>query len=147
MFISIPLLSNGSQRPPKIFSKLRYAGVSQPRATHQRGGSFCLVATTYGRLLREEIEAARKTIRRRTKKKGVLLVRAYPSLSYTKKPLQARMGKGKGRIEGTFCFVRPGQILMELLGGQPQRSLEALRSGSHKLSLATAVGPFDELFG
>lgn len=141
------LLFPSSQRPPKIFSKRRLAGVAPPRRSISPSGTFCLVSVSYGRILRQELEAARKAIRRRVRKQGRLLLRVYPSLSYTKKPLQARMGKGKGRIEGTFCFVCPGQILAELQGAPPLKSREALFSGSSKLSLPTVVRPFEELFG
>jgi len=107
---------------------------------------FCLVCTDYGKLTKEQLEAARRVIRRKLKKKGVLVIRAFSYLSFTKKPLQVRMGKGKGRVEGFVCPTIPGKILFELRGVPAAKATEALRSGSQKLSLRTVIKSFKETY-
>jgi large subunit ribosomal protein L16 len=87
-----------------------------------------------------EIEAARKSIRRRLKKKGVLIVRAFAFLPLTKKPAEVRMGKGKGnRIRKVVYPVRPGQVLFELKNVSPATAVGALSSAIIKLSVKAKV--------
>lgn len=133
----------------KTFAKFSYRGpVTQVSpSTGILPGALCLFSRAYGRLYAEELEAARKTMRRAVRKGGGLLrMRVYATCSYTKKPLQARMGKGKGRIQGTFSFVRPGQILFELSGIATIKAMSALSSGASKLSLKTIAAPFGSFF-
>lgn len=131
----------------KIHSKRPLRGVALPTSRRALDSfTFCLVASNYGRLTASQLEAARKAIRRSVRKKGRLVGCCHPSLPFTRKPLQTRMGKGKGRVEGRFALVRPGQVLFELRGLDPLRSARALRTGGLRLPLATTFHPFHRLF-
>lgn len=96
---------------------------------------FGLFSVGYGRLLLNQIEAARKSIRRRLRREGVLQTTLTTSFPFTSKPLQSRMGRGKGRIAGRFCPVRPGQLLFLLTLNSSLHAERALRSGGLKLPL------------
>lgn len=136
-----------SSRLPKFHAKrpLRGSGLPTPRRSLSPS-THCLVASAYGRLTVAQLEAARKAIRRSVRKRGRLVGCCHPSLSFTRKPLQTRMGKGKGRVEGRFALAKPGQVLFELGGLDPLRSVRALRAGALRLPLATTFRSFERLF-
>jgi len=100
----------------------------------------------YGRLTKEQIEAARRAIRSKSNKSGKLLIRVHPTFFLTKKPAQVRMGKGKGRFSSWVVFVKPGKVLFELQGLRKERSMEALESGSKKLPLKLKLKYFSSLY-
>ncbi|MCX7867848.1 50S ribosomal protein L16 [Limisphaera sp. VF-2] len=85
----------------------------------------------------KQIEAARVAISRHMKRHGKLWIRVFPQKSYTKKPLETRMGKGKGPVESWVAVVRPAQILFELDGVPEATAREALRLAASKLPIAT----------
>lgn len=122
--------------------KVRRAGVAS--ATGRSG--WALVATAYGRLRREQLEAARKTIRRRLRREGRLRLGPFPFLPLTAKPLQSRMGRGKGRPAATVSPVRPGQLLLSLEGVAPHRARAALLALGPKLPLGQRVRPLHRLY-
>lgn len=80
-----------------------------------------------------QIEACRVAINRNLKRKGKLWIRIFPDKPYTKKPLEVRMGKGKGGVEGWVSVVRPGRILFELDGVTESQARVALRLAATKL--------------
>jgi large subunit ribosomal protein L16 len=102
-------------------------------------GDTGLMATTCGWLTARQIEAGRVAITRHIKRGGKIWVRVFPDKPITKKPLETRMGKGKGAPEGWVCVIKPGRILFELQGVEDPMAREAFRLASHKLSVMTKV--------
>ena len=84
-----------------------------------------------------QIEACRVAMNRAMKRKGKLWIRIFPDKSYSKKPLEVRMGKGKGAIEGWVAVVRPGRILFEMDGVSEAQAVECLRLAATKLPIRT----------
>ncbi|MBW2592261.1 MAG: 50S ribosomal protein L16 [Deltaproteobacteria bacterium] len=100
-------------------------------------GEFGLMATECGKLSSKQIEAARIAMTRHVKRGGKMWIRIFPDKSFTKKPAEVRMGKGKGAPEGWIAVIRPGRILYEMGGISKEMAKEALRLASHKLSVKT----------
>ena len=84
-----------------------------------------------------QIEACRVAMNREMKRKGKLWIRVFPDKSYSKKPLEVRMGKGKGAIEGWVAVVRPGRLLFEMDGITEAQAMECLRLAATKLPIRT----------
>ena len=84
-----------------------------------------------------QIEACRVAMNREMKRKGKLWIRIFPDKSYSKKPLEVRMGKGKGAIEGWVAVIRPGRILFEMDGVPEKMAMECLRLAATKLPIRT----------
>jgi large subunit ribosomal protein L16 len=102
-------------------------------------GDFGLQALEPCWLTARQIEAGRIAIARFIKKGGKLWIRVFPWKSYTKKPVESRMGKGKGDVEGWVDVVRPGRIIYEIEGLPKEVAMEALRIASHKLPIKTKI--------
>lgn len=85
----------------------------------------------------KEIEAARVAVSRFMKRRGKMWIRIFPDKSITKKPLETRMGKGKGPVESWVAVVRPASVLMEIDGVSEEVAREAMRLAATKLSVAT----------
>ncbi len=90
-------------------------------------------------LTARQIEAGRVAISRFIKKGGKLWIRVFPWKSFTKKPVESRMGKGKGDVEGWVDVIRPGRIIYEVEGLPKEVAMEALRIASHKLPIKTKI--------
>jgi large subunit ribosomal protein L16 len=90
-------------------------------------------------LTARQIEAARKTITGATKRGGKLWIRAFPSKPITKKPIETRMGKGKGGVEYYAAVVKPGKILFEISGVEESLAKEAFKLAAAKLPIKTKV--------
>jgi len=90
-------------------------------------------------LTARQIEAGRIAIARFIKKGGKLWIRVFPWKSYTKKPVESRMGKGKGDLEGWVDVIKPGRIIYEIEGLPKEIAMEALRVASHKLPIKTKI--------
>ncbi|MDD2478313.1 MAG: 50S ribosomal protein L16 [Victivallaceae bacterium] len=82
-----------------------------------------------------QIEAARIAINRHLKRAGKVWINVFPSKSFTKKPLEVRMGKGKGAVEGWVAPVRPGHVLFEVSGCSETAAREAFALAANKLAL------------
>ena len=100
-------------------------------------GDFGLQALEPGRISQRQIEAARMTIQRKVKRQGQLFIRIFPDKPITKKPLETRMGKGKGGVEGWVVVVRPGRMLYEIQGVPEEIARAAFALAAHKLPLKT----------
>ena len=100
-------------------------------------GEFGLQATECGKLSAKQIEAARIAMTRYIKRGGRIWIRIFPAKSFTKKPAEVRMGKGKGAPEGWEAIIRPGRILYEMQWVTREMAQEALRLAAHKLSVKT----------
>ena len=79
-------------------------------------GEFGLKATDRGRLTARQIEAARRTMTRHIKRGGKIWIRVFPDKPITGKPLEVRMGKGKGNVEYWVALIQPGKVLYEVEG-------------------------------
>lgn len=100
-------------------------------------GTFGLKATQPERLTARQIEAARRAITRHIKRQGRLWIRIFPDVPVSKKPLEVRMGSGKGAPEYYVCRVKPGKIMFELDGVPRQIAEEAFGLASAKLPIKT----------
>lgn len=85
------------------------------------------------------IETCRIAITRHMKRRGKVWIRVFPQKSYTKKPLETRMGKGKGPLESWVAVVRPATILFEVDGVSESVAREALRLAANKLPIRTKM--------
>jgi large subunit ribosomal protein L16 len=102
-------------------------------------GEIGLKAMQPERLTARQIEAARRAIARHTKRAGRMWTRVFPDIPVTKKPAEVRMGSGKGGIELWVARVKPGRIIFELGGVNPQIAKEALQLGAAKLPIKCRV--------
>ena len=100
-------------------------------------GDYGLQALEAGWVTARQIEAARIAIARHIKRGGKIWIRLFPDKPITKKPLETRMGKGKGNPEEWVCVVRPAKILYELEGVEQVVAEEAMRLASNKLGIKT----------
>ena len=100
-------------------------------------GEYGLQAQEAGWVTARQIEAARIAITRHIKRTGKVWIRVFPDKPITKKPLETRMGKGKGNPEEWVAVVRPARILYELEGVSPELAKSAMRLASHKLGIKT----------
>lgn len=101
-------------------------------------GEYGLKAITRGRVTAREIEAARRALTRAIKRGGRVWIRVFPDKPITKKPLEVRMGKGKGGVEYWVAQVQPGKVLYEMEGVSEEVARDALRLAAAKLSVRTA---------
>lgn len=123
-------------------SKYRKQQKGRMKGTARQGatlhyGQYGLQALDRGWVTARQIEAGRIAITRHVKRSGKMWIRVFPDKPLTKKPLETRMGKGKGPPEVYVAVVRPGRILFELEGVSEQVAQEALRLASHKLAIPT----------
>ena len=100
-------------------------------------GEYGLQAVECGTITNRQIEAARIAMTRHAKRGGKMWIRVFPDKSFTKKPAEVRMGKGKGAPEGWMAVIKPGKILYEIEGVSREVAKEALRLASHKLAVKT----------
>ena len=101
-------------------------------------GDFGLQCTDRGRLTARQIESARRAINRHVKRGGRVWIRVFPDKPVSKKPLEVRMGKGKGNPEYWVALVQPGTMLYEIQGGDEELAREAFRLAGAKLPVATS---------
>jgi large subunit ribosomal protein L16 len=101
-------------------------------------GEFGLQATTRGFLTARQIESARRAITRHVKRGGKLWIRVFPDKPITKKPVEVRMGKGKGNVEYWVAPVQPGRMIYEIQGVSEEVAREAFRRAAAKLSVKTS---------
>ncbi|ALP70048.1 LSU ribosomal protein L16p (L10e) [Candidatus Nasuia deltocephalinicola] len=102
-------------------------------------GDYGLKSLSWGRLTKNQIEAGRKVITRHVRGSGKIWIRINPDTSFTKKPIDTRMGNGKGDILYYYFFVKPGKIIYEISGLSKINSLNVLRLASFKLPLKTII--------
>ena len=100
-------------------------------------GDYALMALDRGWVRNNEIEAARVAINRYLNRRGRVWIRFFPDKPYTCKPLEVRMGKGKGNVEGYVAVVLPGRILFEISGCTEITARKALCRAAAKLSIKT----------
>jgi len=124
--------------PKKV--KYRKVQKGKMRGIASRGnevsfGEYGLQAIDCGWVTARQIEATRVAIMRQIKRDAKLYIRVFPDKPITKKPLEVRMGKGKGNPEEWVAVVKPGKVLFEVEGVTSDVAKEAFRLASHKLAL------------
>jgi large subunit ribosomal protein L16 len=132
-----------SQLSPKR-TKFRKQQKGKNRGIAWRGsdvsfGDFGLQAVGRCKLTARQIEAGRMAIQRHVKRAGKLWIRVFPDKPVTKKPLEVRMGSGKGAVEGWVAVIKPGRVLYELTGVTETEARDAFRLAAAKLPIATKV--------
>lgn len=100
-------------------------------------GEFGLKAIGRGRITARQIEAARRAMSRAVKRQGQIWIRIFPDKPITQKPLEVRMGKGKGSVEYWVAQIQPGKVLYELGGVSEETAREAFRLAAAKLPIQT----------
>src|SRR6202171_3268491 len=102
-------------------------------------GDFGLKVMEGGRLTARQIEAGRIAMTRFIKRGGKVWIRVFPDKPITKKPLETRMGHGKGNVEEWVCVVKPGRVMYEMEGVTPEIAKEAMTLAQHKLPISTKM--------
>jgi large subunit ribosomal protein L16 len=100
-------------------------------------GEYGLKSLEHCALTARQIEAARRAITRYVKRGGKLWIRVFPDVPVTKKPLEVRMGSGKGNVEYWVAKIQPGRMLYEMEGVTEQEAREAFRLAAAKLPVTT----------
>jgi len=116
--------------------KGRNRGLAQ-RGSHVSFGQFGMKAIDRGRLTARQIEAGRRAITRYIKRGGKVWIRVFPDKPITKKPLEVRMGKGKGSVEYWVAQIQPGRVLYEIEGVSEEIAREAFRLAAAKMPVRT----------
>ena len=122
--------------PKRLKYRKQFKGRMKGRATSCNTvafGEFGMVAASKGKLTSRQIEAARVAINRYLRRGGELVIRIFPHKPVTKRPLEVRMGKGKGPVEYYVAPVKEGTVLYEVKGVTEEQAKEAFRLASHKL--------------
>jgi large subunit ribosomal protein L16 len=126
--------------PKKVKFRKHHRGRRRGLATRGSSvsfGEYGLQALEPAWLTNREIEAGRIAMTRFVKRGGKIWIRVFPDKSYTKKPAETRMGKGKGAPEGWVAVVKPGRIIYEMEGVPREVAKEAMRLAAHKLACPT----------
>jgi large subunit ribosomal protein L16 len=123
-------------------TKFRKQMKGRNRGLAQRGsdvsfGEYGLKATARGRITARQLEASRRALTRHIKRGGKVWIRIFPDKPITKKPLEVRMGKGKGGVEYWVAQIQPGRVLFEMEGVPEDLAREAFKLAAAKLPIAT----------
>ena len=118
--------------------KGRNTGLAQ-RGNTVAFGQIGLKSVSRGRMTARQIEAARRTITRKIKRGGKIWIRVFPDKPITEKPLEVRMGKGKGPVEYWVAEIKPGKMLYEIEGVSDELASEALKLAAAKLPFKTTI--------
>jgi large subunit ribosomal protein L16 len=102
-------------------------------------GSYGLKALEPERVTSRQIEATRRAVTRHMKRQGKVWIRIFPDLPVSAKPIEVRMGKGKGSVDRWVARVAPGRIMFEIDGVPEDVAVEALRLGAAKLPVRTKI--------
>lgn len=125
-------------------TKFRKVHKGRNRGLAQRGsnvdfGAIGLKSIERGRITARQIEAARRAIVRRVKRGGKIFIRVFPDKPITEKPLEVRMGNGKGNVEYWVAEIQPGKILYEIEGVPENLAREAFMLAAAKLPVKTTI--------
>ena len=107
------------------------------RGSNVNFGEFGLKAIGRGRITARQIEASRRAMTRHIKRGGKIWIRIFPDKPITKKPLEVRMGKGKGSVEYWVALIQPGRMLFEMEGVSEELAREAFTLAAAKLPIRT----------
>lgn len=123
-------------------TKFRKQHTGRNNGTALRGssvsfGEYGLKSISRGRMTARQIESARRAISRHVKRGGKIWIRVFPDKPITKKPLEVRMGKGKGSVEYWVAQIKPGTMLFEIEGVSEEMAREAFELAAAKLPVKT----------
>lgn len=123
-------------------TKYRKMQKGRNRGLAQRGarvsfGEYALKTVGRGQITARQIEAARRAMTRHIRRGGKIWIRVFPDKPITEKPLEVRMGKGKGAVEYWVCPVKPGKVLYEMEGVSEELAREAFDLAARKLPVKT----------
>ncbi len=136
--------------PAKVKFRKSHRGSLKGKATRGNTvalGEFGLMALENCWMTNRQIEAARVAMTRYIKRQGKVWIRIFPDKSVTAKPAETRMGSGKGAPEYWVAVIKPGRILFEMAGVEPDVAKEAMRLAAHKLPIKTKFIRRDETEG
>jgi large subunit ribosomal protein L16 len=136
--------------PKRVKHRKEQRGTMKGRAkggTEVAFGEYGLQALEPAWVTNRQIEAARIAMTRYIKRGGKVWIKIFPSKPITQKPLEVRMGSGKGNVEKWVCVVKPGKIMFELAGVSEEIAREAMRLASHKLPIKTKFVKREEVGG
>ncbi|PTL38456.1 MAG: 50S ribosomal protein L16 [Alkalicoccus sp.] len=136
--------------PKRVKYRREHRGKMRGRAkggTEVTFGEYGLQALEASWITNRQIEAARIAMTRYMKRGGKVWIKIFPDKPYTAKPLEVRMGSGKGSPEGWVAVVKPGKVMFEIAGVSEEVAREALRLASHKLPIRTKVIKREEVGG
>ncbi len=102
-------------------------------------GTYGLKATEPERVTARQIEAARRAMTRHMKRQGRVWIRIFPDVPVSAKPIEVRMGKGKGSVDRWVCKVKPGRVMFEIDGVNEEIAREALRLAAMKLPIKSRI--------
>jgi len=115
----------------------------KPNTTKLEFGKYGVKALEQGRITARTIEAVRRVMTRKFKRSGQIWIRIFPDIPVTEKPLEVRMGKGKGAPCFWICRIKPGQVLFEMDGVSLALAKQAAVLADHKLSIKTKFVTFN----
>lgn len=136
--------------PKKVKYRKEFRGRMKGRAkggTEVVFGDYGLQALEPAWITNRQIEAARIAMNRYMRRGGKVWIKIFPSKPVTQKPLEVRMGSGKGNVEKWVSVVKPGKILFEAAGVSEEVAREAMRLAAHKLPIKTKFVKRDEQGG
>lgn len=136
--------------PKRVKHRKVHRGKMSGRAkggTEVHFGEFGLQAMEPSWVTNRQIEAARIAMTRYIKRGGKVWIKIFPSKPITQKPLEVRMGSGKGNVEAWVAVVKPGKVLFELAGVSEEIAREAMRLAANKLPIKTKFVKREELGG
>ncbi len=136
--------------PKRVKYRRQHRGRMKGRAkggTEVTFGEFGLQALEPAWITARQIEAARIAMTRYMKRGGKVWIKIFPDKPYTAKPLEVRMGSGKGSVEAWVAVVKPGKVMFEVAGVSEEVAREALRLASHKLPIKTKFVKSEEIGG
>lgn len=124
--------------------KFRKAQKRRIKGTATRGtelafGDYAIMAVEKGRITSRQIEAARIAMTRHIKRGGRVWIKIFPHTPVTKKPLEVRMGKGKGSVDRWVCKVKPGRVMFEIDGVSEELARGAFERAAAKLAVQTRI--------
>lgn len=124
------------QQKGKLCNKINSSTI---RLNQLNFGSIGLKAMSYNNLTSKQIETLRQSINKIVKKTGKIVIRPFPNVPVSKKPIEVRMGKGKGNVDHWIFKVKPGYILCEIVTDQIEIAAKALIMVKKKLSIKTKI--------
>jgi large subunit ribosomal protein L16 len=129
------------------YRKVRKGRINGPanKGNYIAYGEYALQAQGHERVTSRQIEAARQAMTRYIKRGGKIWIRIFPHTPVTRKPLEVKMGSGKGSPEFFAAKVKPGTIMFEMQGVSVEVAREAMRLASHKLPVKTKFITREEL--
>ena len=125
-------------QPKRTKFRKQHTGRNRGVVNHKASfGEFGLKAAARGRMTARQIEAARRAMTRHMKRQGKVYIRVFPDKPITKKPLEVRMGKGKGSVEYWVAQIQPGRMLFEVEGVSEDLARDAFALAAAKLPFKT----------